>query len=318
MIVPVNRLIVYIPFISEVFSLIGGNDGFQIKRLTGFSMKRYLITSLSFSAFRIYCQVVFSIDVKIDRRTVAVWVRNAAMIGGSFFNGPDGASSSAGAFNRLPVVVSPFIGEPLHIVGRNIDVQIDRCIGGDPKIKIVSLLGFTVFCICCICLQVVLYTDIKIDRNTVAVLVIDSESIISVFRDRPDSTGIDAGASNGIAVAGYPFRGEIVHVISSYGNIQVNRFVRRNIDSPVCGSLFLFAVFIIISCIRLQVVLYTDVKIDRSTVAVLVRDVERIPFVFRDRPDSTGSGAGVFDGIAVVIRPFIGEPVHIVGRYGDI
>ena len=82
--------------------------------------------------------------------------------------------------------------------------------------------------------------------------------------------------------------------------------------------MFLFAVFIIISCIRLQVVLYTDVKIDRSTVAVLVRDVERIPFVFRDRPDSARSGAGAFDGIAVAIRPFIGEPVHIVGRYGDI
>ena len=82
--------------------------------------------------------------------------------------------------------------------------------------------------------------------------------------------------------------------------------------------MFLFAVFIIISCIRLQVVLYTDVKIDRSTVAVLVRDVERIPFVFRDRPDSTGSGAGVFDGIPVAICPFVSEAFHIVGRHGDI
>ena len=65
-------------------------------------------------------------------------------------------------------------------------------------------------------------------------------------------------------------------------------------------------------------VLYTDVKSDRSVVAIPVRDPEIIIFVLRDRSGSTGSGAGAFDGIAVAIRPFIGEPVHIVGRYGDI
>ena len=32
----------------------------------------------------------------------------------------------------------------------------------------------------------------------------------------------------------------------------------------------------------------------------------------------TGSGAGAFDGIAVVVCPFIGEIVHVISSYGDI
>ena len=184
-------------------------------------MKCYTVR-LSFYTFRIYCQMVLYIDVKSDRRTVAVRIRNVEIIGASFFNGPYGAGIGVGAFDGIIIAVSPFIGESLHIVGRNSDVQIDRCIGGDPNIKVVSVVSFTIFCICCIRLQVVLHTDIKIDRNTVAVLIIDSESIVSVFRDRPDSTGSGAGAFDGIAVVVCPFIGEIVHVISSYGDIQVN------------------------------------------------------------------------------------------------
>ncbi len=65
-------------------------------------------------------------------------------------------------------------------------------------------------------------------------------------------------------------------------------------------------------------VLYTDVKSDRSTVAILVRDIEIIVIVLGDGPDSAGSSAGVFDGIAVVVRPFIGEPIHIIGGYRDV
>ena len=166
--------------------------------------------------------MVLYIDFKRDRRTVAVRIKNVEIIGASFCNGSDGTGIYIAAFDGIPVGICPFIGEAFHIIGRNSDVQIGRCIGGNPESKVVRLLSFTIFCICCIRLQVVLHTDIKIDRSTVAVLVIDSESIISVFCDRSDSTGSGAGAFDGIAVVVCPFIGETVHVISSYGDIQVN------------------------------------------------------------------------------------------------
>ncbi len=59
-----------------------------------------------------------------------------------------------------------------------------------------------------------------------------------IFRDRPDSAGSGAGAFDGIAIVVRPFIGETVHVVSSYGDIQVNGFVRRNIDGLAGGSLF--------------------------------------------------------------------------------
>ncbi len=62
-------------------------------------------------------------------------------------------------------------------------------------------------------------------------------------------------------------------------------------------------------------ILYTDVKSDRSTVAILVRDIEIIVIVLGDGPDSAGSSVCAFDWIAIAVRPFIGESVHIICGY---
>ena len=49
--------------------------------------------------------MVLYIDVKSDRRTVAVRIRNVEIIGASFFNGPYGAGIGVGALFLFLVIV---------------------------------------------------------------------------------------------------------------------------------------------------------------------------------------------------------------------
>ena len=65
-------------------------------------------------------------------------------------------------------------------------------------------------------------------------------------------------------------------------------------------------------------VLNQESKTHISAVTIAVRDPEIIPITLGDGTDSAGSGAGAFDGIAVVVCPFIGEAFHIIGGNGDI
>ena len=159
----------------------------------------------------------------------------------------------------------------------------------------------------------VLYTNIIRYRSRVSVGIRDLEMIGFSLSDRPDGVGSGVSAFDLIPFAVCPFIGEAFHIISGYKGIQFNSFIRSSIN---CRPVSLVAIFIF--CISSQVVLYTDRIIYISRVSVGIRDLEMIDFSLSDRPDRAGSGAGAFDGIAVVVRPFIGEAFHIISGYKGI
>ena len=99
----------------------------------------------------------------------------------------------------------------------------------------------------------ILYTNIIIHTGSVSIGIRDLEMIGFRISDRPDGAGSGAGAFDGIAVAARPFISEPIHFISGYKGIQLNSFIRSNVN---CRRVNRVAVFIF--CISSQVILHTN------------------------------------------------------------
>ena len=241
---------------------------------------------------------------------VSVGIRDAEPIVFGFCDGSDGAGSGTGAFDGIAVAVCPFIGEAFHIIGGYYGTQLDSAVRGNINCRPLSSISVFIFCIS---VQMVLNQESKTHISAVTIAVRDPEIIPITLGDGTDSAGSGAGAFDGIAVVVCPFIGEAFHIIGGYGDVQLNCVIRSNMER--CRSPMI-TVFVL--SVSSQVVVNPDIKGDGSLVAIAVRDSEIIVIHLGDGTDGAGSGAGAFDGIAVVVCPFIGEAFHIIGGNGDI
>ena len=254
--------------------------------------------------------MVLNQESKTHISAVTIAVRDTETIPIFLGDGTDNAGSGAGAFDGIPVAVYPFIGEAFHIIGGYGDVQFNCFIRSNFEHCPFQMI--TVF-VLSVSGQVVVNPDIKGDGSLVTIAVRDLEIIVIIVGDGSDGAGSSAGTFDGIAGVVCPFIGEAFHIIGGYGDVQFNCVIRSNMER--CRSQMI-TVFVL--SVSSQVVVNPDITGDGSLVAIAVRDSEIIVIHLGDGTDGAGSGAGAFDGIAVVVCPFIGEAFHIIGGYGDI
>ena len=189
-------------------------------------------------------------NIIIHTGSVSIGIRDSECIAFGSCDGPDSTGSCAGAFYGIAVAVRPFISEPVHIIGGYKGIQFNSFIRSSINCRPISLVAVFIFCISS---QVVLDTDRIIYRSRVSVGIRDLEMIVFSLSDGPDRTGSCTGAFDGITVAVCPFISEPIHFISGYKGIQLNSFIRSNVN---CRRVSLVAVFIF--CISGQVILHTN------------------------------------------------------------